>query len=42
VTWDYSTPQPPIAYIDSTQVLINENMLPYPTPRARGRARRSR
>ncbi len=27
---DYATPQPPIAYIDSTQVLINENMLPYP------------
>jgi len=30
VDLDYSTPQPPIAYIDSTQVLINENMLPYP------------
>ena len=33
---DYSTPQPPIAYIDSTQVLINENMLPYPDTTGNG------
>src|SRR5437762_7631239 len=33
---DYTTPQPPIAYIDSTQVLINENLLPYPDTTGNG------
>lgn len=27
---DWGTPQPPIAYIDSLQVLFNSNMAPYP------------
>lgn len=27
---DYGTPQPPIAYIDSLQVLINANLYPWP------------
>src|SRR5262249_32307476 len=27
---DYTTPQPQIAYVDSTQVLINADLLPYP------------
>ncbi len=26
----YSTPQPPIAYVDSTQILINADLTPYP------------
>ena len=27
---DWGTPQPPIAYIDSLQVLINANLYPWP------------
>jgi hypothetical protein len=38
---DYVTPQPPIAYIDSMQVLITSNMTPYPT-RPASTSRRSR
>jgi prepilin-type N-terminal cleavage/methylation domain-containing protein len=27
---DYATPQPPIAYVDSTQIIVSENQLPFP------------